>query len=117
MAKKIKLMTDYYCYPLWWMGGDCIGDIDPKILPLNQTTIASLERWQASYDAILDLEDPASAGFKTLQEEEAFEREGLRLWQVLQEELEPEYQVFYFSDRLQKVVTHLEELEPSASIS
>ncbi|MGK7928990.1 MAG: hypothetical protein AB4290_27765 [Spirulina sp.] len=117
MTQQIKLMTDYYCYPLWWMGGERFGDIDPKTLPLSQKTIASLEQWQTTYDAILDLDDPASAGFKTLQEEEEFEREGIRLWRVLQEELEPEYTIVYFSDRLQKIVTHLEELEPSASLS
>ncbi|MEM9542595.1 MAG: hypothetical protein AAGA60_24270 [Cyanobacteria bacterium P01_E01_bin.42] len=116
MSKQIKLMTDYYCYPLWWMGGQEIGDIDPKTLPLSQELIKSLEQWQNGYDAILDLEDPASSGFKTLSQEEEFEQEGIRLWQKLKQELAPEYTVFYFSDRLQKIITDPEELQQKMNV-
>lgn len=40
MIKKIKLMADYDCYPVWDM--DEIGEIDPSELPLSKETIKRL---------------------------------------------------------------------------
>ena len=37
MVKKIELMADYNCYPLWWANGD--GNIDPSTLPLTSKTL------------------------------------------------------------------------------
>ena len=41
----------------------------------------------------------------------AFEQEGISLWKQLQQELAPNYEVVYFSDRLRQVVNHPNELE------
>jgi hypothetical protein len=40
MLRKIKLMPDYQCFPLWDMEEP--DNLDPKDLPLNKDTIASL---------------------------------------------------------------------------
>ena len=58
-----------------------------------------------------DWDDPASAGFASEQEEIAFEREGISLWKQLQKELGDEYEIVYFSQLQQRVVSHLDELE------
>jgi hypothetical protein len=107
---KIKLMTDYYSHPLWGLDSDNIGDIDPKKLPLSQETIDRLENWAATYNAILNQEDPASSSFDSPQSEEDFEQEGIRLWLQVRQELPENYEVWYFSDRLQKEVSDLKEL-------
>lgn len=109
MYTRIKLMTDYNYYPLWDM--DDVGDIDPKELPLSEATIERLLNWQKIYDGIIDWDDPASAGFTSAQEEIAFEREGISLWKQLQKELGDEYEIIYFSQLQQRVVSHLGELE------
>lgn len=108
---KIKLMADYGCYPLWWAGGDEVGDIDPATLPLSQETLSRLEKWADACDAKLNWDDPASSGFPSPQAKEAFEEEGVSLWQQLRKELAPEYEVFYFSDRLRQHLTHPSELK------
>ena len=110
MPKKIKLMADYGCYPLWWASKQA-GDIDPATLSLSQETISRLEKWADVYDAKLNWDDPASSGFPTKEAKEAFELEGISLWKQLQQELAPNYEVVYFSDRLCKVVNHPNELE------
>ncbi|HAZ44112.1 MAG TPA: hypothetical protein DDW76_03435 [Cyanobacteria bacterium UBA11369] len=107
---KIKLMTDYFSHPLWGLDPDNIGDIDPKTLPLSQETIQRLEQWAASYNAILNQDDPASSGFESPQKEEAFEQEGIRLWLQIRQELPSNYEVWYFSDRLQREVSDPKEL-------
>lgn len=112
MTVGIKLMPDYGCDPLWWEGGDRVGNIDPATLPLSQKTIDRLQRWADTYDATLNWDDPAnSPGFPNLEAEQRFEQEGIDLWQQLQKELPPHFKVYYFSDRLRRLVSDLKELE------
>ncbi|HLO88549.1 MAG TPA: hypothetical protein VK203_26565 [Nostocaceae cyanobacterium] len=110
MPEKIKLMADYGCYPLWWDSPDKVGDIDPETLPLTKETMNRLEKWEETYDAKLNWEDPASSVGFTPEEETAFEEEGINLWKQLQKELAPNYQVAYFSEKLRKVITEHQEL-------
>lgn len=113
MAQKIKLMPDYGCSPLWWVGPGKIGNIDPETLPLSRETINRLNAWADAYDATLDMSDPAnSPGFPDEQAEEAFDREGVNLWLQLREELAPDYEVFYYSFEMGKLLAHPGELDP-----
>jgi hypothetical protein len=59
MATKIKLMADYGCYPLWWVSGDLVGNIDPAKLPLSHETINRLYKWAAVYNTTLNWDDLA----------------------------------------------------------
>lgn len=110
--EKIKLMADYGCYPLWWMSPDKIGNINPETLPLTQETITRLEKWEESYNAKLNWQDPGNSPDLSPEEEAAFENEGISLWKQLQKELAPNYEVVYFSDSLGKIVTDINELAP-----
>ena len=112
MTIKIKLMADYGCDPLWWADEDKVGNISPAKLPLSQNTIKRLLDWAAAYNATLNWADPAdSPGFPNEKVEAAFEAEGISLWQQLIEELAPNYEVSYYSDRLQKLLTNPREIE------
>jgi len=57
--------------------------------------------------------DPNSSGFPSLEAKAAFEAEGISLWKQLQKELAPNYEVFYFSETLRKVVSDMNELASS----
>jgi len=103
MLQRIKLMPDYSCYPLW--DRDDGGDIEPWELPLSEATIERLLNWQDIYDRTIDWDDPASAGFASEKEKRVFEREGISLWKQLQKELGDEYEIVYFSQLLQRVIT------------
>ncbi len=37
--KRIKLMADYDCYPLWLDSDDEVGNIDPDVLPISDSTL------------------------------------------------------------------------------
>jgi len=110
-VEKIKLMADYECYPLWWVNSDKIGNIDPETLPLSQETISRLEKWEESYNATLNWQDPGNSPDLSPEEEAAFEQEGISLWKQLQKELAPNYEVVYFSELLGKVVNDMNELD------
>ncbi len=109
MTKYLKLMPDYYCWPLWWAGGE-IGNVDPKTLPLRKETLIRLDQWADLYDSQLNMADPLSSNFFSESELAAFEREGVELWLQLREELSPEYEVWYFSQQLHHPVKHPREL-------
>jgi hypothetical protein len=69
MTINIKLMADYFSYPLWGLDNDNIGDINPHELPLSEETIAKLEQWSQIYNNILNCDDPASSSFKTIEDQ------------------------------------------------
>ena len=102
--RTIKLMTDYGCFPIW----DCdnIGNLNPEYLPISAILKQDLKKWAETFDAILDWDDPASAGFKSDREKRDFEDKGLELWQRLENELGDEYIVEYFSTIQSKVLVN-----------
>ncbi len=102
-------MTDYGCYPLWWVDGDKAGPVEPEI-PLSEKTAARLQKWADSFDDGLNWDDPGNSPEPTPEELAAFEQEGVSLWKQLQEELAPNYEVAYFSETLRRVVTNESEL-------
>ncbi|MEM9540608.1 MAG: hypothetical protein AAGA60_14035 [Cyanobacteria bacterium P01_E01_bin.42] len=108
--KKIRLMADYGCYPLWIEEPDEMGDIDPATLPIAEETRDRLEQWRQTYEAILNKDDPASSGFSSPEAREQFNHEGVYLWGKLRQELEPDYEVLYFSEFFQKNCDRPEEL-------
>jgi hypothetical protein len=108
---RIKIMADYNCFPLWWKEPHDPGNIDPSTLPLSAETIARLMEWAARYDATLNKDDPAASGFPTDEEQRAFEDAGLELWRRVREELGAAYDVWYFSDRYQRLFSHPDELD------
>ena len=97
MVKKIKLMPDYHCWPLWYTG-DEVGNINPKDLLLTTETTERLLRWAKAYDGTLNFDDPLDESYYFSEQElEDFEHEGISLWQKLQKELGPDYEVIYHS--------------------
>lgn len=96
--KMIKLMADYYSFPLWNNSPGEVGNIDPENLPLSEELKKRLNNWSDKYDSILNDEDPASSGFETKQDEVIFIQEGSELAKCLQKELGDTYQIVYYSD-------------------
>lgn len=91
--KAIKLMADYFCYPLWDLTPGQYRDISPTSLPLSDSLREALMDWACAYDAILDLDNPSEAGFKTQEDADAFKATGYALAERLQRELGSEYSV------------------------
>lgn len=110
MKEIIKLNADYGCHPLWWASPGKIGNIEPTALPLSQKTLRRLLAWITIYEATLNWNDPASSGFASEEAQEAFEQEGISIWHHLRQELAPDYEVIYFSKKLQKEVAEPSQL-------
>ncbi|MGL5130974.1 MAG: type II toxin-antitoxin system Phd/YefM family antitoxin [Planktothrix sp.] len=117
MPKKIRLMTDYGCYPLWWDEPDQVGDLDPESLPLTQETIKRLYNWADAFEARLNLADPSDSPEVKPEEVERFEGEGLSLWKQLNQELAPDYEVVYFSSHFSQIFTDSAKLEEKLKLN
>jgi hypothetical protein len=105
VKRKIKLMPDYRCFPLWSSDPGSPGNIDPSTLPLSAETVSELERWAQAFDKRMDLEDPTRELRISPREVDAFEQEGVRLWKKLREELPSGYEVSYRSMKLGRLFT------------
>jgi hypothetical protein len=91
MPRRIYLMTDYESSSLWTdepehsmvgLGG----------LPLSSATKRALEVWSAREWDFLAGEE---SGDPMTEEYEAHDREGLRLWSVVRQELGSDFEVGY----------------------
>ena len=94
--RRIKLMPDYDCWPLWETG-DRVGNIDPASLPISESLQERLESWARRYDETLNRQNPTASGFDSPESEAAFEQEGLALHTALKVELGAGSAVLYFS--------------------
>ena len=117
MKKKIKLMADYGCDPLWGVEFDDIGDIDPTTLSISETTIKRLQKWVKSYEESLNWSDPDDSLPLSEQELITFEEEGINLWLKLIEELGENYEVIYFSELHQKTFDNPNQIDMFTLIS
>lgn len=91
--RRLKLMADYECHPLWGTAPDEIGDVDPTSLPISAGLVADLGRWAATFDATLARDDPARSGFTSAEAEVAFRAEGERLAARLRAELGANWEI------------------------
>lgn len=113
MIKKIKLMADYQCWPLWYKEGfdGKVGVIDPDELSLSSETSERLIRWGKRFDATLNWDNPLDESYRFSEHDlKDFEQEGISLWKKIQEELGSDYEVSYYSQKLRKDISNPEEI-------
>lgn len=59
-SKRIKVMTDYGCHPLWALDEELYGDIAPANFGLSPELARDLDAWAAAYEESLNPDDPAA---------------------------------------------------------
>ena len=99
----IKLMPEYGSFPIWRCN-DIRYVVEPEELPISESLKQALQEWANVYDNTIDMNDPASAGFKSNMEMEIFEKIGLELWKQLKTELGDGYIIKYFSTIEQRIL-------------
>jgi len=92
-VRKLKVMADYGCWPLWEEVDGT--NVDPEVLPLSDDLISGLHAWQGEFDASLDEEYPPDS---KLPDEAAFDRRGRELALELDRRLGPTFRVRYWRD-------------------
>lgn len=60
-SKRVKVMADYGCDPLWALDEDLYGCFAPEDLALSPELTHGLRAWAAAYDGALNGDDPAAS--------------------------------------------------------
>lgn len=58
-SKRIKVMADYGCHPLWALDEELYGDIAPEKMGLSPELTRDLNAWAEAYAGALDPDDPS----------------------------------------------------------
>lgn len=92
-SRVLRLSAEIECYPTWLEFDDGIDNVAPSSLPISPDLAAALDEWAVRWDAIYDMDDPASAAFDSEEDEQRFYRDGRTLAARLRSELGPEWTV------------------------
>jgi hypothetical protein len=96
-------MAEYNYSPLWDM--ETADNLDLDELPLSSSIQKKLSNWAEIYNQVINWDNPADSSFSDVLTQDNFEQDGIAIWQQLQEELSPNYQIFYFSEKQQRLLT------------
>lgn len=85
---NLRLSAEIECFPTWLEhpGGD-LENVSPHELPISPSLAAALDGWAERWDAIYDMDDPASAAFASEAQERRFRADGAELAARLRAEL------------------------------
>ncbi|WP_439574968.1 hypothetical protein [Phreatobacter sp.] len=86
-ARRIKVMADYACHPLWSLDDDDPGQIAPDTLGVSPELVAGLDAWARAFEDALDWDNPGGPGLWSDAEAETHRIEGRRLAAALAREL------------------------------
>lgn len=91
-SKRIKLMADYGCYPLWGMDQGPLGGFAPEDLGVSEELRADLWTWANEFDISIDLDDPAKSRW-TAERQREHVAQGIALARRIKREF-PDREVF-----------------------
>jgi hypothetical protein len=84
-CKRIKVMADYHCYPLWALDEEVHGDFPPHLLDISPGLVSDLADWSEAFTAAKD-PDNAFASLWNDDEQKAHQMRGRELAQRLANE-------------------------------
>ena len=82
---RMKLMSDYHCFPLWDL--DQPRNIDPRLLDITDVLAEDLLRWASECDSTLNEDYPPESGFASDDARERWYVAGRQLAERLASEL------------------------------
>jgi hypothetical protein len=75
LTRRVKVMADYDCHPLWTLDEGRYGDFAPESLDLSPELTRDLIAWAEAYTSSLNREDPANSRW-TEEQHKTHERAG-----------------------------------------
>ncbi len=107
LTRRVKIMADYECHPLWTLDEGRYGDFAPDTLGLSPELTRDLTAWAEAYTASLNREDPANSLW-TEDQHRAHERAGRPLAVRLARE-RPDLTVYVLDGATGVVEVHADE--------
>jgi hypothetical protein len=106
-SKRIKVMADYQCDPLWALDEERYGCFAPEMLDVSPELAADLNAWAVAYDTSFNPDDPANANWTDAQYA-AHAAEGRRLAGRLKRE-RPDLMIYVMEPDIGVVEIHPDE--------
>jgi hypothetical protein len=106
-SKRIKVMADYQCDPLWALDEERYGCFAPEMIDLSPQLAADLNAWAVAFDTSINLDDPATGHWSDAQHA-AHAAEGRRLAGRLKRE-RPDLMVYVMEPEIGVVEIHPDE--------
>ncbi|MCK9878669.1 hypothetical protein MXD59_23380 [Frankia sp. Ag45/Mut15] len=97
-VRRVKMMADYYAFPLWAEGGM----VSPEALPLTDVLRDELALWSADYTRILIAN---GYSWPSEQVQADWNKRGYALAIRVARELGPSYEVVFFDELRQRITT------------
>lgn len=101
--RVIKLQPDYGCYATWVQEDAIFSNKSLSEFDISKELLDRIYLWENHFEATLVIDNPSGSGFKSLNEKQNFEKEGLQIWKELKKEL-PNYIITYFSILRNKLI-------------
>jgi hypothetical protein len=106
-SKRIKVMADYQCDPLWALDEERYGCFSPDMIEMSPELREDLKAWALAFDSQYDCDDPA-AGLWDEAQHLAHAAEGRRLALRLKRE-RPDLMVYVMDAEVGVVEVHADE--------
>ena len=106
-SKRIKVMADYRCDPLWALDEERYGCFAPEMIDLSPELTADLNAWAAAYDTSFDPDDPVVSRWSDAQHQ-AHAADGRKLAVRLKRE-RPDLMVYVLEADIGVVEVHADE--------
>jgi len=95
VKEQIRLMADIAPVALFMKDGM----IEYDYVPLTEELIDRIKEWNKIYCSWLNWDDPGNSPEPPLEDQEAFDKEGIEIWKQLIQELGDDYEVVYFGHK------------------
>jgi hypothetical protein len=108
--KKIKIMPEYGCSPLWLYDSKIpTKNLDVSELPISESLKNDIQIWANTFESTFDEAYPPDSGFSNDSDAEAFETSGIHIWENLLKEMSSYYKVSYYSTITAKTYDTLDD--------
>ncbi len=108
--KKIKIMPEYGCSPLWLYDGiNLVKNLDIAELAISESLKNDIQLWADNYESTFDEDYPPNSGFLNDSDTEAFETAGIHIWESLLKEMSSYCLVSYYSTITAKIYETLND--------
>ncbi len=106
-SKRIKVMADYRCDPLWALDDDHYGCFSPDMIDLSPALTTDLNAWAADYDTSFNADDPVVSQWSE-EQHQAHALQGRQLAVRLKQE-RPDLMVYVMDAAIGVVEVHADE--------
>jgi len=106
-TKRIKVMADYQCDPLWALDEDRYGCFSPDMIEMSPELNADFKAWAADYDTSFNPDDFTNGNW-TDEQYARHDAEGRRLAERLKRE-RPELMIYVMEPEIGVVEIHADE--------